>query len=67
LTFGPIIRALFGADNHNAPLYMMVGGIFILMAALSAAKVTIVPAECGDDAGLLGAARLAFSANEESV
>jgi glucokinase len=26
-----------------------------------AAEVKIVPAECGDDAGLLGAARLAFS------
>ena len=30
---------------------------------LPAAQVRIVPAECGDDAGLLGAARLAFSAN----
>jgi glucokinase len=34
---------------------------------LPAAQVKIVPAECGDDAGLLGAARLAFSANELSV
>lgn len=34
---------------------------------LPAAQVKIVPAECGDDAGLLGAARLVFSANEESV
>lgn len=34
---------------------------------LPAAQVRIVPAECGDDAGLLGAARLAFSANELSV
>jgi glucokinase len=30
---------------------------------LPAAEVKIVPAECGDDAGLLGAAHLAFSAN----
>jgi glucokinase len=30
---------------------------------LPAAQVRIVPGECGDDAGLLGAARLAFSAN----
>jgi glucokinase len=30
---------------------------------LPAKQVRIVPAECGDDAGLLGAARLAFSAN----
>jgi glucokinase len=34
---------------------------------LPAAEVRIVPAECGDDAGLLGAARIAFSANELSV
>ena len=33
---------------------------------LPAAEVKIVPGECGDDAGLLGAARLAFSANHES-
>ena len=34
---------------------------------LPAAEVRIVPAECGDDAGLFGAARLAFNANELSV
>ena len=34
---------------------------------LPAAQVKIVPGECGDDAGLLGAARLAFSANDETV
>ena len=35
LTFGPIIRALFGAENHNAPLYMvMTGGVFMLLAAV---------------------------------
>lgn len=34
---------------------------------LPAASVKIVPAECGDDAGLLGAARLAFTANHRSV
>ena len=40
LTFGPIIRALFGADNHNAPLYMvMVGGVFMLIAALLVMRV----------------------------
>jgi len=30
---------------------------------IPAAQVKIVPAECGDDAGLLGAARLAFTAH----
>jgi len=40
LTFGPIIRALFGADNHNAPLYMvMAGGVFMLIAALLVTRV----------------------------
>ena len=33
---------------------------------LPAAEVKIVPAECGDDAGLLDAARLAFNGNGES-
>lgn len=40
LTFGPIIRLLFGAENHNAPLYMvMVGGCFMLIAALLVMRV----------------------------
>jgi maltose/moltooligosaccharide transporter len=34
-TFGPAIRTLFGADNPNAPLYVvMAGGGFMLLAAL---------------------------------
>ena len=40
LTFGPIIRAVFGADNHNAPLYMvMTGGLFMIIAALLVLRV----------------------------
>ncbi|OLE52466.1 MAG: MFS transporter [Acidobacteria bacterium 13_1_20CM_3_53_8] len=40
LTFGPIIRAVFGAENHNAPLYMvMTGGVFMLIAALLVTRV----------------------------
>jgi glucokinase len=34
---------------------------------IPAAQVKIVPAECGDDAGLLGAARLAFTTNSDLV
>ena len=34
---------------------------------LPAAKVKIVRAECGDDAGLLGAARLAFTSADRSA
>ena len=44
LGFGPAIRALFGQDNPNAPLYVvMLGGVSLLVAALA---VTFV-----DDAG----------------
>src|SRR5205085_11917747 len=40
LTFGPIIRAVFGPENHNAPLYMvMSGGVFMLLAALLVSRV----------------------------
>lgn len=34
-SFGPVIRLLFGRDNPNAPLYVvMAGGLFMLIAAL---------------------------------
>jgi maltose/moltooligosaccharide transporter len=34
LGFGPLIRAVFGENNANAPLYVvMAGGIFLLVAA----------------------------------
>jgi maltose/moltooligosaccharide transporter len=40
LTFGPIIRALFGADNRSAPLYMVIaGGGFMIIAALLVVRV----------------------------
>lgn len=40
LTFGPIIRAVFGPDNHNSPMYMvMTGGAFMLIAALLTLRV----------------------------
>ncbi len=39
-SFGPLIRTLFGQDNPNAPLYVvMAGGAFLLIAA---ACVTLV-------------------------
>jgi maltose/moltooligosaccharide transporter len=35
LAFGPLIRMAFGADNPNAPLYVvMCGGAFLILAAL---------------------------------
>ena len=34
--FGPVIRLLFGRDNPNAPMYVvMAGGVFLGLAALS--------------------------------
>ena len=34
LAFGPVIRAVFGEANPNAPLYVvMTGGVFLLIAA----------------------------------
>jgi maltose/moltooligosaccharide transporter len=34
--FGPVIRAIFGRDNPNAPMYVvMAGGAFLSLAALS--------------------------------
>ena len=44
LTFGPLIRGIFGADNQNAPLYMVIaGGAFMLLAALLVTRVQDVP------------------------
>ncbi|HLM58855.1 MAG TPA: MFS transporter [Pyrinomonadaceae bacterium] len=35
-TFGPLIRRVFGPDNPEAPLYVvMAGGVFMLVAALA--------------------------------
>jgi maltose/moltooligosaccharide transporter len=35
LGFGPLIRVLFGRDNPNAPLYVvMLGGLCLLVAAV---------------------------------
>jgi len=34
--FGPIIRAIFGRDNPNSPMYVvMAGGVFLALAAIS--------------------------------
>lgn len=40
LTFGPLIRGVFGEGNPNAPLYMvMFGGVCLLAAAVSVSVV----------------------------
>ena len=55
LSFGPLTRALFGADNPNSPLYVvMIGGVCMILAAIAVRFV--------DDAGApegAGAARAA--------
>ena len=40
LTFGPLIRGIFGKDNPRSPLYVVfVGGAFMLLAALLVTRV----------------------------
>jgi len=40
LTFGPLIRVIFGADNPRSSLYVvLIGGCFMLLAALLVARV----------------------------
>jgi maltose/moltooligosaccharide transporter len=40
LGFGPVIRAAFGEENPNAPLYVvLLGGIFLLVASICVAFV----------------------------
>jgi maltose/moltooligosaccharide transporter len=41
--FGPVIRAVFGPDDPRASLYMvMMGGVFLLVAAALVARVNDV-------------------------
>src|ERR1043166_9519847 len=55
LTFGPIIRAVFGAENHNAPLYMvMTGGVFLLLAAALVSRVEDVSGDVRERAVIRG-------------
>ncbi len=52
--FGPAIRALFGADNPNAPLYVvMAGGLFLLVAALCVALVRDVADRAAPEAAVI--------------
>jgi maltose/moltooligosaccharide transporter len=60
LFFGPITRTLFGADNPNSPLYVvMIGGLCMLVAALCVQFVSDVGARdtVGDSDGAVRAAR----------
>ncbi len=49
LTFGPIIRNVFGENNPRSSLYVvLIGGVFMLLAALLVTRVRDVP-----DAGVV--------------
>ncbi|HEU0053243.1 MAG TPA: MFS transporter [Longimicrobium sp.] len=51
LAFGPLIRAFFGQDNPNAPLYMvMLGGVSLLVAAALVTRVHDAGGEGTDEA-----------------
>ena len=51
LTFGPLIRLFFGVDNPRSSLYVvLIGGAFMLLAALLVTRVDDVTAEVRDDA-----------------
>jgi maltose/moltooligosaccharide transporter len=43
LTFGPLIRLIFGINNPRAPLYVVIaGGCFMLLAALLVTRIVDV-------------------------
>ena len=55
LTFGPLIRGVFGANNPNASLYMvMIGGVCLLVAASLVALVRDVGVAVPQDAVIVG-------------
>jgi maltose/moltooligosaccharide transporter len=56
LGFGPLIRLLFGRDNPNAPLYVvMLGGVCMLIAAGCVALVREVVVNEATEADVLRA------------
>ena len=63
LAFGPVIRALFGEANPNAPLYVvMAGGVFLLVAAACVSLVHDVgPRDVPESAVIAGDAREALT------
>ncbi|MDQ6651949.1 MAG: MFS transporter [Acidobacteriota bacterium] len=67
LTFGPIIRLLFGAENHNAPLYMvMTGGCFMLIAALLVTRVRDADRDVPESAVIRGDKHQLFTVPESA-
>ena len=67
LTFGPLIRGIFGANNPRSPLYVViVGGCFMIIAALLVMRVRDV-GDNGPENGVLEADRNELFIVSESV
>jgi maltose/moltooligosaccharide transporter len=67
LTFGPLIRGIFGANNPRSPLYVViVGGCFMIVAALLVTRVTDVGDKASDDTILTADERALFSVQESA-
>ena len=66
LAFGPVIRAVFGVANPDAPLYVvMAGGVFMLVAAACVALVRDVgPRDVPEAAVIAGDARERLTVQE---
>ena len=55
LTFGPLIRGVFGPGNPRSPLYVVIiGGCFMLLAALLVTRVRDTPADVPERAVIRG-------------
>ena len=53
LTFGPLIRGVFGANNPQSPLYVvLIGGCFMLIAAVLVLRVTDAEPDVREEAVL---------------
>ncbi len=67
LTFGPLIRGIFGANNPRSPLYVViVGGCFMVVAALLVMRVTDLGDKAPDDAVLQADEHEPFSVPESA-
>lgn len=67
LTFGPLIRGIFGANNPRSPLYVViVGGSFMVAAALLVMRVTDLGDKASDDAVLDADEHESFTVQESA-
>ncbi|MDQ2855979.1 MAG: MFS transporter [Acidobacteriota bacterium] len=65
LTFGPLIRGIFGANNPQSPLYVVLtGGCFMVIAALLVMRVRDEKSDVSADAVLKADAQELFTVPE---